>query len=85
MQFWPLEGLASDIRFLKCIWRDNLDAFWAREPNTVRRVLDEAKQGQANSSALGFAHTLFAPRGPFPATDTMGMGVAVVMVQRSLN
>jgi hypothetical protein len=35
----PLENLASDVRLLKCIWRVNLDAFWSREPRTVRGVL----------------------------------------------
>jgi hypothetical protein len=41
----PLDGLASDKRMLKCIRRANLDAFWSREPGTVRDTLDEAKHG----------------------------------------
>jgi hypothetical protein len=81
----PLEGLASDVRLLKCIHRINLDAFWAREPGTIRGVLDEAKRGIAIASALGFAQTLFWPRGPFPPTDTMGVGIAGIIVQRSLD
>jgi hypothetical protein len=81
----PLEGLASDVRLLKCIRRVNLDAFWAREPGTVNGVLVEAKRGIAIASALGFGQTLFWPRGPFPPTDTMGVGIAVIIVQRSLD
>jgi hypothetical protein len=81
----PLDDLASDIRLLKCIRRVNLDAFWSREPGTVKGVLDETKRGLAIASSLGFAHTLFRPRGPFPPIDTMGVGVAVVMIQRSLH
>jgi hypothetical protein len=81
----PLEGLASELRLLKCIRRINLDAFWAREPNTVKGVLDEAKRGIAIASALGFAHSLFWPGGPFPPADTMGVGTAVIIVQRSLD
>ena len=80
----PIVDLASDVRLLKCIRRVNLDAFWSREPGTVRGVLDEAKRGLAIATSLGFAQSLFRPRGPFPPTDTMGMGVAVVIVQRSL-
>jgi hypothetical protein len=80
----PLEELASDVRLLKCIRRVILDAFWAREPGTVRGALEEAKRGLAIATQLGFAHSLFGPRGPFPLADTMGMGVAVVIVQRSL-
>jgi hypothetical protein len=81
----PLDNLVTDVRLLKCIWRANLDAFWSREPSTVRSILEEEKRGLAIASALGFAHTLFHPRGPFPVIDNMGMGVAVVMLQRSLN
>jgi hypothetical protein len=80
----PLVNLAQDVRLLKCIRRVNLDAFWSREPGTVRGVLDEGKRGLAIATPLGFAHSLFRPRGPFPPADNMGMGVAVVMVQRSL-
>jgi hypothetical protein len=70
---------------IKCIRRENLDAFWSREPGTIKGTLDEAKRGLAMDSSLSFAHTLFSPRGPFPVADTMGMGVAIVMLQCSLN
>jgi len=80
----PVEGLASDLRVLKCIRRVNLDAFWSREPGTVRSVLEEALRGLSIASQLGFAHSLFGPRGPFPVADSMGMGPAIVIVQRSL-
>ena len=80
----PLADLASDIRLLKCIRRVNLDAFWAREPGTIRGVLDEAKRGLSIASQLGFAHSLFPSRGPFPLEDSFGIGAAVVIVQRSL-
>jgi hypothetical protein len=80
----PLDELASDVRLMKCIRRVNLDAFWSREPGTVRGVLEEMKRGLGIASQLGFAHALFPPRGPFPREDTMGMGAAVVIVQRSL-
>lgn len=81
----PIPGLASDVRVLKCIRRANLDAFWSREPSTVKRVLGEAKRGLAIASALGFAHSLFRPMGPFPLQDNMGMGIAIVLLQRSLD
>ncbi len=61
-----------------------MDAFWSREPKTVK-VVQEAKRGLSIASSLGFAHTLFRPMGPFPVVDSMGMGVAVVMLKRSLD
>lgn len=81
----PIDNLASDIRLLKCIRRANLDAFWSREPTTVKRNLDEAKRSLSIASNFGFAHSLFRPMGPFPPEDTLGIGVAVVMLQRSLD
>jgi hypothetical protein len=81
----PISGLGSDIRVLKCIRRANLDAFWSREPSTVKRVLQEVKRGLAIASSLGFAHSLFRPMGPFPVEDNMGMGIAIVLLQRSLD
>jgi hypothetical protein len=47
--------------------------------------LDETKRGLAIASSLGFVHSLFHPRGPLPLTDNVGMGIAVVIVQRSLD
>jgi hypothetical protein len=48
-------------------------------------VLLEAKIGLAIVTQLGYANSLFRPRGPYPVVDSMGMGIAVVMVQHSLN
>jgi hypothetical protein len=77
----PLSNPVQDVQLLKCIRLVNLDAFRSREPGTVRGVLDEGKRGLAIATSLGFAHSLFRSRGPFPPADNMGMGVAVVMVQ----
>lgn len=78
MGWEALDNLASDVRLLKCIGWVHLDAFWSREPGTVKGILDETKR---IASSLGFAHTLFRPRGPFPPIE----GVAVVMIQRLLH
>ncbi len=80
----PLENYAPDIRLLKSIRRSNLDAFWALEPITVKRVVDEAKWGIVMATEMGFTNNLFRPMGPFPVEDIFGMGAAVVMQQRSL-
>jgi hypothetical protein len=77
--------LASDVCLLKCIRRANLDAFWSREPTTVKQNMDEVKCSLYIASNFGFAHSLFHPMGPFSPEDTVGIGVAVVMLQRSLD
>lgn len=81
----PSLASSSDLRLLKCIRRSNLDAFWALEPLTVRRNLDEIKRGLTLASSFGFAHQLFRPLGPFPLDDSFGMGAAVIMQLRSLD
>ena len=43
-----------------------------------------ARQGLKVSAALGFKNTLFRRMGPFPAEDTFGIAVAIVMLQQSL-
>ena len=77
-------SLAQDWRLLKCICRSILDSFWALEPMTVSRNLDEVKRGLALASSFGFTHQLFCPMGPFPLEDTFGMGAAVIIQLCSL-
>jgi len=43
-----------------------------------------ARQGLKVAAALGFKDTLFRRMGPFPAEDTFGIAVAIVMLQQSL-
>jgi hypothetical protein len=50
----------------------------------VGNVLQEVKLGITIVTQLGFADVLFDARGPFPPTDSMRMGIAIVMVLRSL-
>ena len=81
----PTSSVAHDVRLLKCIRRSNLDAFWALEPSTVSRTLDEVKRGLSLASSFGFAHQLFWPLGPFPLDHTFSMGSAAIMQMQSLN
>lgn len=81
----PGPSSEMDLRLLKCIRRSNLDAFWALEPLTVTRNLEEMKRGLSMATSFGFAHQLFRPLGPFPTEDSVGMGACVIMQLRSLD
>ncbi len=72
----------KDLLLLKCIRRVNLDAFWAREPGTVRSQLSGTLAGVRMSEKVGLDPEFMA-RGPFPSVDTMGYGVAIQMVLKS--
>ncbi len=69
----PVQDLAQDLRVLKLIRRANLDAFWAREPNTVRGNLATCRQGADIAASFGLKAKLFRPLGPFPLNNTFGM------------
>jgi hypothetical protein len=79
-----VQDLAQDLQVLKLIRRANLDAFWAREPSTVRGNLAACRQGADIAASLGLKAKLFRPLGPFPLNDTFGMAAAIVMLQASL-
>jgi hypothetical protein len=85
MQRDPVLTLAQDVRIMKLIRRANLDALWSREPTTVSSTLLNCRQGARIAGALGFGSQLFRPMGPFPLSDTFGMGAAIVMLQSLLN
>jgi hypothetical protein len=60
-----------------------LDAFWSREPPTVRGNLIEAIRGECYGDRTGMPSTTPA-MGPFPLEDTSGMKAALAVLDRSL-
>eukprot|EP00956_Cyclotella_meneghiniana_P038890 scaffold161714_cov40-Cyclotella_meneghiniana.AAC.1 len=75
---------AKETEYLQCIRRVNLDIMASRAKSTVdghvRRIRDTIK----NNLAIGKT-TRFPPRGPFELDDTIGMGLGVDLLQRSLH
>jgi len=82
----PVIGNVKDSLSLRCVWRANLDAMWAREPTTVGGNLREVKKLLEKGSLLGHApESLVVPAGPFPLRDDQLMSVASTMMLRSLD
>ena len=75
---------AADVKLVVSIRRANLDAFWAREPGTVGSTRREGVKIRKLGDSMGLIN-LFPATGPFPLEDTMGMGIVVCMLQRSLD
>lgn len=80
----PDHSNPTDSLLMRCIRRVNLDAFWAREPDTVSDNRRDLEAG------IKIANTLridppFWPMGPFPTIDICGYGVAISMVYKSLS
>ena len=80
----PLAHSDKDCLLLEFIRRANLDAFWARETNSVKANSQVAKRAFKPETKFGFRH-LFPPMGPFPLMDTFGMKLAVTVLDRSLD
>jgi hypothetical protein len=79
----PIADNPKDELLLCCIRRANLDAVWGRESNTVRSTLAAAKQMTKLWKQVGVAPN-FPALGPFPVGDSLGFGVAIAMLLKSL-
>ena len=69
---------------LLAIRRANLDAFWSREPKTVRANLREAIRMETAAKGYGIA-CMTPPLGSFPLADSVGMKAALTVLARSLD
>ena len=80
----PVEGNSLDNRVLMLIRRATLDSFWSSEPTTVRGNLRQGGKMEDIAAQLGLSPVMGA-MGPFPLSDTTGMKLAVVMLERWLD
>ncbi len=73
----------NDECYLACIKHANLDAMAGKLPLTIGAHLCKTVM-VINNAALVNKTPLYQPRGPFPLTDIVGMGLAVDMLVKSL-
>jgi hypothetical protein len=82
----PRPGSDIDQWVLTCLRRANLDAFWATRPSTVLANLREARLVMRCSYQIEVEEPLLDfRRGPFPVRDLCGAGMAINLLQRSLD
>ena len=76
----------QDKLLLHYIRRASLDALWSREKGTVKNTLREIANIRERARLLGFdGDAMLPPMGPHPVQDVVGMGLAVCVLQRSLD
>ena len=80
----PDELFGPDKRFGAFIIQANIDAFWSRQPSTVRANLREARRIDIEYAREFHIPSFTPPMGPFPLEDVQGMSTAVVILRRSL-
>jgi hypothetical protein len=61
-----------------------LDLFWSREAGTVRNVVGSIKEVVRRSKDQGWLRPPVEPMTPWPLADGEGMGVAILMLEKSL-
>ena len=77
------DGGGTDEKILRYIRRANLDAFWARRPNTVYQHFLEMRSTLADADEMRMTPP-FPERGPMALKDTSGMSAAVLLLKKSL-
>jgi hypothetical protein len=81
----PVNANWADREILEYIRRANLDAFWARETNTVNNNLRDAVRMESKISGRLGLPSVTPPMGPFPLEDKFGMAAAIATLDRSLD
>jgi hypothetical protein len=79
-----LVDVHEDIELFEILRRANLDAFWDRASSTVSSNLRAGMRGEKTTRRLGMP-SLTPPMGPFPLEDSLGMRIAVAVLDRSLD
>jgi hypothetical protein len=74
-----------DNNALIAIRRANIDAFWSRSPGTVNNTRSGIKRMlQINTEVFGLPD-LLPKMGPHPLKDNWGIGLAIIMLHKSLD
>ena len=65
--------------------RVSLDAFWSREPSTVRHNLGLIKRAARSEVKFDCNNKLIPALGPHPLMDKPGMGACVLVLDKSMD
>ena len=79
----PKSYRLDDTKLLKLIRRVNLDMFWSRERSTIAGNLSRVKETIKRWEHRG-NYTPLSDFGPWRSADNMGMGMAITMLEKSL-
>ena len=81
----PIMDSETDINALVAVRRANIDAFWSRSPGTANNT----RNGCKRILEIGLNHfglrNVLPNMGPHVLRDEWGMGLAIIMLQKSLD
>jgi hypothetical protein len=70
---------------MKCLRRVNLDAFWSREPTTIKQNLGKVSRALQIAHELGMWDPPMPKLGPWKLVHEFGAAAATIMVKHSLD
>jgi hypothetical protein len=79
------KGLLGDTELMKCLRRVNLDAFWSREPTTIKQNLGKVNWSLHITHKMGMRDPPMPKLGPWKLVDEFGAAAATIMVKHSLD
>jgi hypothetical protein len=79
------KGLLGDAELMTCLRRVNLDAFWSREPTTIKQNLGKVNRTLQISHELGIRYPPMPKLDPWKLVDEFGAAAATIMVNHSLD
>ena len=81
----PVAGSRQDMNLLVGIRRANLDAFWGRSSSTVNTNKSNLRRFHSIASDDYGMNVILPEMGPHDLVDSWGMGIAVVLLGKSLD
>jgi hypothetical protein len=79
------KGLLGDTELMKYLRRVNLDAFWSREPTTIKQSLGKVIRDLQIAHELGMRNPPMPKLGPWKLVDEFKAAAAIIMVNHSLD
>jgi hypothetical protein len=79
------KGLLGDMELMKCLRRVNLNAFWSREPTTIKQNLGKVNRALQIARELGMWDPPMLKLGPWKLVDEFGAATATIIVKHSLD
>jgi hypothetical protein len=79
------KALLGDTELMKCLRRVNLDAFWSREPTTIKQNLGKINRVSQIAHEMGMRDPPIPKLGHWKLVDEFGPAAATIMVNHSLD
>jgi hypothetical protein len=78
-------AILGNTELMKCLRRVDVDAFWSREPTTIKQNMGKVNRALQIAHELGMRDPPMPKLGPWKLVDEFGAAAATTMVKHSLD